>query len=317
MTAALTSSYWQMPALAQDSGSEKVTSSAVREGQIEVVFKVPLDELAKKIPAAMTFYRCGPDKKAVQREALLEILGKDTHIEVHEASGGVFAGDMGRLWAKAPSIKDQYHLPDDKLIIERTEKFLDMIGGLSTDLKTVRRISVDTVELMDNKGERRSMPIGVNVTYRRILNGYEVIGPGGKLKIYHTTDGEVAGYQRVWRNILEEDEKQPVQPIEKAAELFRKDPLGRALLSDVKKVEVTDIRLAYHEQGIAESQQYLQPIYQFTCIAHVMKSDNEVMQVPYTRYMTALVKPPVPLWPGDQKYEPDKRPETLPARGED
>jgi len=158
--------------------------------------------------------------------------------------------------------------------------------------------------------------MGVNVTYRRILEGYEVVGPGGKLKIFHDMNGDVAGYLRVWRKLSPEKEMQPLIPIRQAVGRFQENPLGRSLLSDVKKVEVTEIRIAYLEHGITVSQHYLQPIYFFSCIAHVKSGDRKV-QIPYVRYMEALVNPPESLWPNGRKYEPGIRTEVLAKPGED
>jgi hypothetical protein len=172
------------------------------------------------------------------------------------------------------------------------------------------------MELMDKNGERRSLPMGVNVTYRRLLEGYEVVGPGGKLKIFHDTNGDVVGYQRVWRKLSPEKERQPLISIRQAADRFKENPLGRTLLSDVDKIEVTEIRVAYLEHGIAVSQQYIQPIYLFSCIAQV-KSGDRMAQVPYARYMEALVKPQDALWPSGRKHEPGVRPKTLAKPGED
>jgi len=285
--------------------------------KIEVAFQVSINELVKKMPKKMTVYRTVPDEVGqTQREALKTFLGKGSHFELQEASGGVFAGDMTRMWAKSPNFTDEIKDPDEKHILMTTENFLAKIKGQPGEQQTVRRVSVDTMELMNKSGERRSLPMGINVTYRRLLEGYEVVGPGGKLKIFHDTNGDVVGYLRVWRKLSPEKEAQPLIPIRQAADRFKENPLGRSLLSDVKKVEVTEIRIAYLEHGITVSQHYLQPIYLFSCIAHV-KSGDRTARIPYVRYMGALVKPPETLWPSGRKHEPGIRPKTLAKPGED
>lgn len=307
----------QVQAGTQKTGSGASASGPSSGKQIEVVFRASLDELAKKLPTELTLYRSAPDEVGTtQREALNTLLGKGSYFELQEASGGVFAGDMARLWAKAPKFTDEVNIPDEKRIRTTAEGFLEKIKGLPGDQKMVQHISVDTMELMDKSGQRRSLPMGVNVTYRRLLEGYEVVGPGGKLKIFHDTNGDVVGYQRVWRKLSPEREMQPLISIHQAADRFKENPLGRVLLSDVDKIEVTSIRLAYLEHGIAESQQYLQPIYLFGCIAHV-KSGNRTARVPYARYMEALVKPPEALWPSGREHKTGVRPQTPPRPGED
>jgi hypothetical protein len=308
---------WQVQAGTQKMAPGGSASSLSSERQIEVVFRALLDELAKELPTKLTLYRSAPDEVgANQREALQAFLGKGTYFELQKASGGVFAGDMARLWAKAPDFTDEVKSPDEKRILMTAERFLENIKGQPGDQKTLQHVSVDTMELMDKGGQRRSLPMGVNVTYRRLLEGYEVVGPGGKLKVFYDTNGDIVGYLRVWRKLSPEKEKRPLISIHQAADRFKEDPLGRALLCDVDKVEVTEIRLAYLEHGIADRQQYLQPIYLFTCIAHV-KSGDRMAQVPYARYMEALVKPPEALWPSGREYKTGVRPKTAPRPGED
>lgn len=317
LTSGILVSNWQVQAGTQKTDTDGPSSGSSGGRQIKVVFLVSLDELAKKLPTKLALYHCAPDEAgAAQREALQSFLGKSAHFELQEASGGVFAGDMDRLWAKAPKFKDEIKSPDEKRIRTTAENFLAKIKGLPGKQETVRRVTIDTMELMDKSGERRTLPMGVNVTYRRLLEGYEVVGPGGKLKVFHDTNGDVVGYQRVWRKLRPEKERQPLISIRQAADRFKENPLGRALLSDVDKIEVTEIRIAYLEHGIAVSQQYLQPIYLFSCIAHV-KAGDQMAQVPYARYMEALVLLPEALWPGGREHEPGRRLKTLPRPGED
>ena len=317
LTSGLLVANWQVQAKTLKTNIDKSSLDPSISKQIEVAFLVSLDELAQKMPTDMALYICAPDEVgATQREALQAFMGKRAYFELQEASGGVFAGDMDRLWAKAPQFDDTIESPDEKRIRTKAENFLTQINGLPGDQKTIRRVSFDTMELMDKDGKRRSLPMGVNVTYRRLLEGYEVVGPGGKLKVFHDTKGDVVGYQRVWRKLSLEKENQSLISINQVVERFKENPLGRALLSDVEKVEVKEVRLVYLEHGISDFQKYLQPVYLFSCIAHVKAADR-VVQVPYVRYMEALVVPPENLWSSGRKQASDIRPKKLPKPGED
>jgi hypothetical protein len=136
-------SNWQVQAGTQKISSDESASGPSSGKQIEVVFRVSLDELAKKLPTKLALYRCVPDEAgAAQRGALLQsFLGKGAHIELQEASGGVFAGDMDRLWAKAPNFTDEIKDPDEKHILTTAENFLAKIKGQPGEQQTVRRVT--------------------------------------------------------------------------------------------------------------------------------------------------------------------------------
>jgi len=281
-------------------------------GGIEVVFQVSLDKLARELPEKLMVYRTYPDPEGMaQRTALEHFLGKSAYFEVEQASGGVFCADLSRLWAKAPQPGDKVPTLGAQTLRAAVQEFLTAIRGIPGD-KTTVSTSTDRMEFVDPRGTRQSLPLGYNVTYRRLLEGYEVIGPGGKIKVFLDLGGQVAGYLRVWRKLAPVGEKALISVYE-AAERFKKDPLGTVLLADVKRVVVSELRLAYLARGMADPQRYLQPIFLFTCTAYTQKGE----QTQYVRYMEALSQPPESLWPEGGSYSPEDRPRTLPKPGED
>lgn len=288
---------------------------AVKPSQIEVVFQVSLDELAMKLPKKLMLYQASPDPIAItQRQALERFFGKAAYFEVAEASGGLFCADLSRLWAKAPRPDDQVLALGAQEIRTIAERFLAQIGGMPGE-KIVVYTSTDTMEFVDTRGQRRTLPVGYNMTCRRLVDGYEVVGPGGKIKVFLDLSGQVAGYLRVWRRLVPLREE-PLITIHQAADKFKTKPLGNVLLADVKKVEVKGIKLVYFELGMYERQRYLQPAYEFQCVAYV-EGDGKIWQVPYTVYIEALQQLPEPLWPSGPQYEPGGRPSTMPKAGED
>jgi len=284
-------------------------------GGIEVVFQVSLDELARKLPEKLMVYRTYPDPEGMaQRTALERFFGRSAYFEVEQASGGVFCADLSRLWAKAPQPGDKVPTLGAQALRATAQGFLAAIRGIPEGEVTVST-STDRMEFVDPRGRRQSLPLGYNVTYRRLLEGYEVIGPGGKIKVFLDLNGQVAGYLRVWRKLTPVRE-QALLSVYEAAERFKKDPLGTVLLADVKRVVVSDIRLAYLARGMADPQRFLQPIFVFTCTAYT-QAEGKGEQTQYVRYMEALSQPPESLWPKGGSYSPEDRPRTLPKPGED
>jgi hypothetical protein len=290
-----------------------VSEAGVRPpAPIEVVFKLPLDELEKRLPRSMVLYRAAPDETASgQGKAVAALFGKRAHVEVHKHSGGIFSADMNRLWTEPPEKAGEAKRMDEQAVRASAEDFLKRIDGLPAKQKTVHRVSFDKMESIGKEGVRHSHLMSANITYRRLLNGYEGVGPGGKLKVFHDMRGDVAGYLRVWRKLTPERRPQPVITLGEAMERLKKDPLGTVMLDAVMRVEVNAMRPAYLELGMAEKQEYVQPVYVFDCVAYLKAGDLET-KVPYVRYMQALTKPPEALWPRGKVHKVIDRPKAPP-----
>jgi hypothetical protein len=287
----------------------------VTKSRIEVAFDVSLEDLADKLPKELMLFRCSPDRAAgMQRKAVESALRGKFHFELAEPSGGLLAADRSRLWMEPPKRGSKPRLPADADIRAAAETFLRTINGAPSDTHTVR-VSTDTIVFLDREGQQQTLPMGANTTYRRVIDGYEVVGPGGKIKTFHALNGDVVGYLRVWRE-LEPAELQPLIPVDEAARRFQENPMGRSLLANVFKVEVRGIELGYLERGLGAPQEYLQPVYVFHAIAH-SKGMTEVTTTPLTRYVEALAKPPEPLWPAGREYESGERPSKGFKTGED
>jgi hypothetical protein len=300
---------WQAWAEEQNAGKpgppEQAQASA---SKIKVAYKVSLADLAKKLPTKLMVYRTSLDPQgASQVQAVKKFFGdgKNVFAEVPKNSGGLFAADLDRLWARVPGIDEQVPPLDEKKIRTAANSFLSEIKGIPVGTR-VSRFSNDTVEMADKEGKRRTLPFGANLTYRRVVNGYRVVGPGGKIKVFHDIDGLVAGYLRVWRS-LKAEKKRSLVNVFKAAETFDQNPLGDTLLADISRVNVNKINLAYLERGVNHAQSYLQPIYVFDCTAFY-KGSESTQSTRFTRYVAALSEPPEPLMPQGQVYQSDPRP---------
>jgi len=220
--------------------------------KIEIVYEVDLGELAERLPRELMLYTTKPDPVAAsQQKALEAALGGRFHFEASEASGGVFAVDRSRLWMRPPKPNDDaVELSKDE-VRRVAESFLDTIDGMPPKTVTTA-ISTDTMVFIDRDGGEKRVPMGRNTTYRRLLDGIEVAGPGGKIKTFHDLKGHVVGYLRVWRE-LEPAEVMPLIPMDEAIRRFEERPLGRSLLGGVSKVDVTRVQLGYLERGLTET----------------------------------------------------------------
>lgn len=293
-----------------------MAADKTKSSGLDIEFQVSIDRLAAEAPKSMFFYRCAPDKSSQkQKEPLQEFFGKTSFMELKEESGGIFSADMTRLWIKPPKPEAEIERLKKEEAFRKTDEFLKSING-TPKASTLRRFSEDRIEFIKKSRQMRSVPVGWNVTYRKLLRDYEVTGPGGKIKTYFDSKGEIAGYIRVWRELKTGKKARIISPNE-AAEKFKKDPIGRALLSGVEKIEVTDIQLAYLEQGISASQNYLQPIYFFKAMAYTKNGKDKMTKLPYTRYIPALEQPPEDLWPKGREHKPGERTEKEFKPGED
>jgi hypothetical protein len=176
--------------------------------EIKVVYKVDLEQLAKKLPGRLMVYRTSPDQGGEsQMDAVKKFFGSESNkvVVMQKASGGILRRTSTTLGKSAWSSTNEVP-PSQEQILAATATFLYEINGNPQE-KTVRRFSTDSVELTDKEGKQKVLPLGANITYRRILNGYKVIGPGGKIKIFHDSEGMVAGYLRVWRSLKAESVK--------------------------------------------------------------------------------------------------------------
>ena len=283
---------------------------------IDIEFMVSIDKVAAKSPETMLLYRCAPDRSAKAQESQLkEIFGNAFFLETVEMSGGIFAANMERLWSKPPDPSTKGTELQEKVALEQSKNFLNRIKGIPEE-KTLVYFSGDRMEFIQKDGEQRSVPAGWNVTYRRLLQDFEVMGPGGKIKIFMGTDGDVVGYMRVWRQLTLEKQV-PIISAHEAAEEFKKDPVGRALIADVEKIKVTDMRLAYLELGMSMPQHYLQPVYFIKAIAFSKGKKEDLLEIPYTRYIAALMTPPQALWPEGREYKSQERIEKKYRPGDD
>ena len=99
--------------------------------------------------------------------------------------------------------------------------------------------------------------IDVAIALQRVIDRVPVDGPGGKIVVYLDRDGELTGFERIWRDIAGAHGRagalrSPQAALDEMAQQW-KDRRGI--------VEVSEVRYGYFEAGWRMRQLYLQPAY--------------------------------------------------------
>jgi len=278
-----------------------VGSVTQRFAGIDVSVEFNLDGAEKSLAGELRVFEAYADgKSSWVVDALRSLWGDKADGDVARVSGGVFVGDMGRLWSTAPTRAEAKRVSSDEL----REVGLNFASeyGLPEERYEVST-STDQAELLSEKGERMNVVLGFNVTLRRTLDQLAMVGPGGRVKVFLDAMGEPAGYLRVWRQ-AEAIGTYPRRILEQAIAELKEDPLGPVIASDVVSVRVTGVRLAYYERGMLDMQQFIQPVYAFSCLARIEGLREELA---YERYLFALEKQFEPILPTGDRLQSEKR----------
>ena len=122
-------------------------------------------------------------------------------------------------------------------------------------LLKVTRLTVGEANSETKRGSERVIDMGV--AFQRLVGGVPVDGPGGKLIVYMDRNGELTGFDRIWRSVAKV--RAPVRQLlpPKAAE----EDLLRYWEQETGRIDVLDMRFGYVELGYRARQAVLQPAY--------------------------------------------------------
>jgi hypothetical protein len=122
-------------------------------------------------------------------------------------------------------------------------------------LLKVTRLTVGEASPDTKRGSERVVDVGV--AFQRLVGGVPVDGPGGKLIVYMDHNGELTGFDRIWRPVakVQAPVRQLLPP--KAAE----EDLLRYWARQTGRIDVVDMRFGYVELGYLARQAVLQPAY--------------------------------------------------------
>lgn len=228
----------------------------------------------------------GHDLRIESRGATTTVRGLDVTVDADRARGGVWAGDLSRLWGD-PRID----VPTDDAVADIGRAALDELR-LTPELKGPFRYSEPAVrrsKTVTDGDAGRSVEEGeatygrdvvVDVSNRADIKGetLPVFGGGGRFRATIGDGGQIVGVHGVWREATEADEL-PLRSVEEAVE-------AAGLTHDGKNVRLTGSQLAYYSAPSFSAQDVLFPVYAVT--AEVRNGDewipSRVTLVPATEF---------------------------------
>jgi hypothetical protein len=191
-----------------------------------------------------------------EQEGTISYTEQQYVVHLYKASGAVRFIDQAR-WM-VDDLKSNVEFDDDKAIAlaEEVAKKYELVKEGEYQVLRVTRLHAGTLELETKKSEERVIDAGV--VFQRVIEGVPVRGPGGKLVIYLDHQGQMTGFDRIWRGI--EAVYKPVEALKKPARI--EAHLTRFLTRrEVARADVEDVEFGYFELGPHDAQRYLQPAY--------------------------------------------------------
>lgn len=149
----------------------------------------------------------------------------------------------------------------DEEAVEIARRFIaqsDLVPLAECELSKVSHLRAGTMEFDSDFYEERVIDVGV--IFKRTVDDLPVLGPGGKVTVYIDHNGDVTGFERIWRNISHLYREVPFEQLR--APEYAERSLDRYLRSKKNgRIEVEAVDFGYFELGKNELQLYLQPAY--------------------------------------------------------
>ncbi len=149
----------------------------------------------------------------------------------------------------------------DDEAVEMAKRFIsqsELIPLAECELSKVSHLRVGTMELDSDFAEERVIDVGV--IFKRTVDGLPVHGSGGKVTVYIDHNGDVTGFERIWRDISEVYREVPFEQLRPPE--YAERSLNRYLRWKKRgRTEVEAVHFGYFELGKGELQRYLQPAY--------------------------------------------------------
>ena len=143
------------------------------------------------------------------------------------------------------------------------KKILDQYGGLPVD----SQISMDETQYLEEYSGTDQLiakiPVSTSVQYVRMINGHQVAGNGGYIRIELGTNGELLYLDKVWRTVIPNGTVHVISAKEAVEKMQRGEILGMAPKCGCE-LNVNKIILTYREDGRNVSQESLDPVWVFS-----------------------------------------------------
>ncbi|KAF5433163.1 hypothetical protein C5S39_01940 [Candidatus Methanophagaceae archaeon] len=162
------------------------------------------------------------------------------------------------------------HPSSDDEAIEITREFLDDTGLMPEDAIL--------------NGVEHSKNGGMNVWFRREINGLPVTGDGSEIGVGVCDYQNIAGVFKVWKEYESHEEFSIITP-EVALEEFKTDGEDAGRVNARGVVTINNVYLGYYSKPAGEEQAYLQPVYVFE---GVTKGSGGTMR--FEQYIPAITE---------------------------
>jgi len=184
-------------------------------------------------------------------------------LTVYEASGG-FSYMFDNLIFMAT--EDQPKLPSEGEAFDLAVRFLKERLLLPRDaVVDSRRVRFSKPTLIERNAREqrtiREIVTDIEVRFPRILNGYNVRGPGAKLYVTFGHGGQIVGVARIWREVEKaERELASIRPTE-ALRLLEQGAGVLDVFPDCVRAAVTSMQLIYWMEEPKSQQRVVLPAY--------------------------------------------------------
>lgn len=206
----------------------------------------------------------GHDLRIDTKGAATTVRGLDVTMDADRARGGIWAGDLSRLWGD-----QRIDVPQDDAVAEIARGVLDDLR-ITPELRGPFRYAEARVKraktVTDSEGGRSvdegeatySRDVVMDVSGRGDIPGdsLPIFGGGGRFRAVIGDGGQTLGVHGVWRDAQEADELQ-VRSVEEAIE-------AAGLKHDKRNVRVTGSQLGYYSAPSFAAQDLLFPVYAVT-----------------------------------------------------
>ena len=154
-------------------------------------------------------------------------------------------------------------LPSEAIVRQTAFKYVqgNMPDVKLGDLRLSRILKImDAESESSESGEisrRNSHVANYIVIFERMLNNIPVLGPGEKVRIYLSAQGDVIGHSKVWRKISEDYRRGRAIPTQEILEHF----IARHANDRADKIVVNQVQFGFLAEGRFARQESLGPVY--------------------------------------------------------
>lgn len=206
----------------------------------------------------------GRDLTAESRGPATRVRGPELHLDVDRGRGGVWAGDLGRLWDTSPT-----KVPSEGAVTEIATEAMErvrLLPALGREFRYTKGVIRRALTVTERGGKRTvrqgeatfGQEVVVDVTDRDGVPGdsLPMFGGGGRFRAVVGEGGQVTGAHGVWRDATAVEERELLTV---PAALERAGVKSRR-----KDVRITGNTLGYYSAPAFKGQELMFPVYAVT-----------------------------------------------------